>query len=74
MLLQRKAIIWSLIMQEPKKFSNWRFIGIGLIVIGVSVATAIWYTNTWSEVSLLAFPVIISFIGVGAIFLFDKEV
>jgi hypothetical protein len=62
------------IMQEPKKFSKWRIIGVCLIVIGVSLATAIWYTNTWSEVSLLAFPVIILFIGVGAIFLFDKEV
>ena len=60
-------------MQEQKKFGNWRIIGVYLIVIVVSLVTAILYTNTWSEVSLLAFPVIISFIGVGAIFLFDKK-
>jgi len=30
--------------------------------------------DEWYEISLLAFPLILSFIGVGAIFLFDKEV
>jgi len=64
-------------MQEPKKFSSWRIIGVCLIVIGVSMATITLYLtlsiDEWYEISLLAFPLILSFIGVGAIFLFDKE-